>query len=72
MQLDKNQQKQLINEICISSEKRGYKMKTNTIYKVIDNALIHCDVLIIHLQKMVYRIYIKIMIMMISFGTLCK
>lgn len=32
MKLDKNQQKQLINAIYISSDRRGYKTKTNTIY----------------------------------------
>ena len=59
MKLDKNQQKQLINAICISSNKRGYKTKTNTIYRVNDNAFIHCDFLVVNSQKLVYRIYIK-------------
>lgn len=59
MKLDKNQQKQLINTIYISSDRRGYKTKTNTIYKVNDNAFIHCDFLVVSSQKLVYRIYIK-------------
>lgn len=59
MKIDKNQQKQLINAICISSDRRGYKKKTNTIYTVNDNAFIHCDFLIVNSQKLVYRVYIK-------------
>lgn len=59
MKLDKNQQKQLINAIYISSDRRGYKTKTNTIYRVNDNAFIHCDFLVVNSQKLVYRIYIK-------------
>ena len=59
MKLDKNQQKQLINAIYISSNYREYKAKTNTIYRVIDKAFIHCDFLIVNSQKLVYRIYIK-------------
>ena len=59
MKLDKNQQKQLINAIYISSNSRGYKAKTKTIYRVIDKAFIHCDFLIVNSQKLVYRIYIK-------------
>lgn len=59
MKLDKNQQKQLINAICISADRIGYKTKTNTIYRVNDNAFIHCDFLIVNSQKLVYRIYIK-------------
>ena len=59
MKLDKNQQKQLINAIYIYSDRRGYKTKTNTIYRVKDNAFIHCDFLIVNSQKLVYRIYIK-------------
>ena len=59
MKLDKNQQKQLINAIYISSDRRGYKTKNNTIYRVKDNAFIHCDFLVVNSQKLVYRIYIK-------------
>lgn len=59
MKLDKNQQKQLISAIYISSDSRGYKAKTNTIYRVIDKAFIHCDFLIVNSQKLIYRIYIK-------------
>ena len=59
MKLDKNQQKKLINAIYISSNDREYKTKKNTIYRVIDNAFIHCDFLIVNSQKLVYRVYIK-------------
>ena len=59
MKLDKNQQKELINAIYISSNGREYKAKTNSIYRVIDKAFIHCDFLIVNSQKLVYRIYIK-------------
>ena len=59
MKLDKNQQKQLINAIYISSNGREYKTKKNTIYRVIDKAFIHCDFLIVNSQKLIYRIYIK-------------
>lgn len=59
MKLDKNQQKQLINAIRISSGNRGYKVTANSIYKVIDQAFIHCDFLIVNSQKLIYRIYIK-------------
>ena len=59
MKLDKNQQKQLISAIYVSSDSRGYKAKANTIYRVIDKAFIHCDFLIINSQKLIYRIYIK-------------
>lgn len=59
MKLDKNQQKQLISAICIFSDSRGYKAKTNTIYRVIDKAFVHCDFLIVNSQKLIYRIYIK-------------
>ena len=59
MKLDKNQQKQLINLIYTSSNRRGYKSKKNTIYKVNSNAFIHCDFLIVNSQKLVYRVYIK-------------
>lgn len=59
MKLDKNQKKQLISAIYISSDSRGYKAKTNTIYRVIDKAFIHCDFLIVNSQKLIYRIYIK-------------
>ncbi len=59
MKLDKNQQKQLINTIYLTSSSKGYKTKENTIYRVIDNALVHCDFLIVNSQKLVYRIYIK-------------
>lgn len=59
MKLDKNQQKQLISAIYISSDSRGYKAKTNTIYRVIDKAFIYCDFLIVNSQKLIYRIYIK-------------
>lgn len=59
MKLDKNQQKQLINAICISSDRRGYKTKRQTIYRVKDNAFIHCDFLVVNSQKLVYRIYIR-------------
>ena len=43
----------------ISSDRRGYKTKTNIIYSVKDNAFIHCDFLVVNSQKLVYRIYIK-------------
>ena len=59
MKIDKNQQKQLINAIYISSHRRGYKTKTNTIYSVKGNAFIHCDFLVVNSQKLVYRIYNK-------------
>ena len=59
MKLDKNQQKELINAIYISSNGREYKTKKNTIYRVIDKAFIHCNFLIVNSQKLVYRIYIK-------------
>ena len=59
MKLDKNQQKQLISAIRISADSRGYKARTNTIYKVIDKAFIHCDFLVVNSQKLIYRIYIK-------------
>ena len=59
MKLDKNQQKQLIKAIYISSDRRGYKTKTNTIYSVKDDTFIHCDFLVVNSQKLVYRIYIK-------------
>lgn len=59
MKLDKKSQKELINAIYLFSERRGYKTKTNTIYKINDNAFIHCDFLIVNSQKIVYRIYIK-------------
>ena len=48
MKIDKNQQKQLINAIYISSHRRGYKTKTNTIYSVKGNAFIHCDFLVVN------------------------
>lgn len=59
MKLDKNQQKQLINAIHVSLSRRGYKEKTNSIYKVKDNAFIHCDFLVVNSQKLIYRIYVK-------------
>lgn len=59
MKLDKNQQKQLVDAIHMVLEKKGYKIKTNTIYTIKGNAFIHCDFLIVNSQKMVYRIYIK-------------
>lgn len=59
MKLDKNQQKQLISAIRIFADSRGYKVRTNTIYKVIDKAFIHCDFLVVNSQKLIYRIYIK-------------
>ena len=59
MKLDKNQQKQLISAIYSSADSRGYKAKTNTIYRVIDKAFIHCDFLVVNSQKLIYRIYIK-------------
>ena len=59
MKLDKSQQKQLIGAIRLYSDERGYKMKTNTIYKVNEDAFIHCDFLIVNSQKLVYRVYIK-------------
>lgn len=59
MKLDKNQQKQLISAIRIFADSRGYKARTNTIYKVIDKAFIHCDFLVVNSQKLIYRIYIK-------------
>ena len=43
----------------ISSDRRGYKTKTNIIYSVKDNAFIHCGFLVVNSQKLVYRIYIK-------------
>lgn len=59
MKLDKDQQKQIMDEIAkISSEKR-YNLKKNTIYFIKDNAFIYCDFLIVNSQKLVYRIYIK-------------
>ncbi len=59
MKLDKNQQKQLVNAIRKSLNKKGFKIKTNTIYTIIENAFIHCDFVIVNSQKMVFRIYIK-------------
>ena len=59
MKIDKNQQKQLISAIYSSADSRGYKAKTNTIYRVIDKAFIHCDFLVVNSQKLIYRIYIK-------------
>lgn len=59
MKLDKNQQRQLIEAIRMSVEKNGYKIKSNSIFTIKDNAFIHCDFVIVNNQKMVYRIYIK-------------
>lgn len=59
MKLDKKQQKQLTDAIRISSDRRGYNVKSNTIYFVKNNAFVHCDFLIVNSQKMIYRIYIK-------------
>lgn len=59
MKLDKEQQKQLINEIYAASRRRGYKKRSNTIYKIDNNALIHCDFLVVNSQKLVYLINIK-------------
>ena len=59
MKLDKNQQKQLVDAIRKSLDKKGYRLKTNTIYNIKGNVFIHCDYLIVNSQKMVYRIYIK-------------
>lgn len=59
MKLDKNQQKQLVEAIRIYVGKKGYKIKSNSIYFIKDNAFIHCDFLIVNAQKIVYRIYIK-------------
>lgn len=72
MKLDKNQQKQLIKAIYISSDRRGYKTKTNTIYSVKDDTFIHCDFLVVNSQKLVYRSILKIITMMTFFGRLCK
>ena len=59
MKLDKIQQKQLVNMIYIYSNKRGYKKRSNTIYRIKNDAFIHCDFLIVNSQKLVYRVYIK-------------
>lgn len=59
MKLDKIQQKQLVNMIYIYSNKRGYKKRSNTIYRIKSDAFIHCDFLIVNSQKLVYRVYIK-------------
>lgn len=59
MKLSKNQQKLLVNAIRAFLKEKGYKIKSNTIYTVQENAFIHCDFLIVNSQKMIYRIYIK-------------
>ena len=59
MKLDKTQQKQLLNAIRVSVKKWGYKIRDNSIYKVYEDAFIHCDFLVVNSQKLIYRIYIK-------------
>lgn len=38
MKLDKNQQRQLIEAIRMSVEKNGYKIKSNSIFTISENA----------------------------------
>ena len=59
MKLDKSQQKQLLNAIRVSVKKWGYKIRDNSIYKVYEDAFIHCDFFVVNSQKLIYRIYIK-------------
>ena len=58
MKLSKNQQKLLVNAIRAFLKEKGYKIKSNTIYTVQENAFIHCDFLIVNSQKMLdYSIF---------------
>lgn len=59
MKLNKDQQKELFYTIRIKVEKAGYKLKSNTIYVVKKDCLIHCDFLVVDSKKIIYRIYIK-------------
>lgn len=59
MKLDKNQQKELINVIRKYVRERGYKFREDCIYKVKNNAFIHCDIVILNSEKLLYSIYIK-------------
>ena len=59
MKINKIQEKELINEIRCLIKKKGYKMKTQSIYYVDNKKFIHCDFLIVNHEKIVYRIYIK-------------
>lgn len=59
MKLNKEQQKQLFRTIRGQVEKKGYKIKSNTIYVVRKECFIHCDFLVVDSKKIIYRIYIK-------------
>lgn len=59
MKINKEMQKQLMQQIKLNAENKGYKIKSNSLYQLKGDNFIHSDYLIVESKKIIFRIYIK-------------
>lgn len=59
MKINKEMQKQLMQQIKLHADNKGYKIRSNSLYKLKGDNFIHSDYLIVESKKIIFRIYIK-------------
>lgn len=59
MKISKEMQKQLMQQIKLHADNKGYNIKSNSLYQLKGDNFIHSDYLIVESKKIIYRIYIK-------------
>lgn len=59
MKISKEMQKQLMQQIKLHADNKGYKIKSNSLYQLKGDKFIHSDYLIVESKKNIFRIYIK-------------
>lgn len=62
MKINKEVQKQLMQQIKFYAVNNGYKIKSNSLYKLKGDNFIHCDYLIVESKKYFSYLYKKIFI----------
>lgn len=50
---------QLMQQIKLNADNKGYKVKSNSLYQLKGDNFIHSDYLIVESKKIIFRIYIK-------------
>ncbi len=59
MKINKDIEKQLIQQIKLYAQNKKYRIKSNSLYQLKGNNFIHIDYLIVESKKIVFRIYAK-------------
>ncbi len=59
MKNDKQSQKQFVQQVKEKALNVGYKVSSNSIYKIVGENFVHADYAIVDSKKIVYRLYVK-------------